>query len=50
MEEERWWKKGGEGGIRKGIKWLKGGFLESISGKKLFTEEESKEGDETGRK
>ena len=34
MEEGRRWKKGGEGGIRRGIKWFRGGgflgiFLES---------------------
>ena len=27
MEEERWWKKEGEGGIRRGIEWLKGRMI-----------------------
>ena len=52
VEEERRWKKEGEGGIRRGMEWLKGGgfwrvsgreFLQSILGKKIFPEEGRKE-------
>ena len=50
MEEERRWKKEGEGGIRRGIEWLKRGeFLQSNLGKRNFPEEGSKEGDGTER-
>ena len=45
VEEERRWKKEGEGGIRRGIEWLKGGWmiLES-SWERIFPEEGRKEG------
>ena len=45
MEEERRWKKGREGGIRRGIEWLKrGDYFGEYFGERIFTEEERKEG------
>ena len=45
MEEGRQWKIGGEGGIRRGIEWLRGGiFLAEYFGERIFTKEGSKEG------
>ena len=32
VEEGRRWKKGGEGGIRRGIKWFKGGCFSGFWG------------------
>ena len=49
VEEERWWKKEGEGGIRRGIKGLKRRdfFLQIILGERIFAEEGRKEGART---
>ena len=53
VEEGRRWKKGGEGGIRRGIKWFKGGdnfwgFFGRVVGK-FFTEEQRVRRDGRGR-
>ena len=53
MEEGRQWKNGGEGGIRRGIKWFKRkndfwGFFWRVVGK-FFTEEQRVRRDGTGR-
>ena len=44
MEEERRWKKEGEGGIRRGIEWLKGRILGESILEINFVEEGRKEG------
>ena len=55
VEEGRRWKKGGEGGIRRGIKWFKGGgflgFFWRVVGIFFYRRTESKKGwNREGRK
>ena len=44
VEEERRSKKEGEGGIRRGIKWLRRGMMLETSWERIFPEEGRKEG------